>query len=159
MTQLTLSVQGEGFLRYLAAPRSFQLDYPRRSSALYGYEGRESYGEAECGLTLLFLVGEDFLTRDQQMLAVRLPDENELVKTMFQVCSLVRFAIESGEHMINVMDIDNEDVIQTYASGVWQVLQRLSRTIIEEMGIEGNPPDRSYDEMFVAVCFALPSSP
>lgn len=155
MAQFAISVQGETFLQYLAAPRSFQLGYSRRSPEMYGYEGRESYGEAAGGLRLLFMVGEDFLARDKQMLAGKLSDESKLVKTMFQVCSLVRFVIESGEQMVEVMDIDNDDVIQTYASGVWQLFQQLSRGILEEMRIEESPPDRKYEEIFVAECFAL----
>lgn len=155
MAQFTFSLQGETFLQYLAAPRSFQIGYLHRSPEIYGYEGRESYGEAAGGLPLLFLVGEDFLARDLQKLAGKLSDESKLVKTMFQVYSLVRFVIESGEHMMEVMEIDNEDVIQTYASGVWQLLQQLSRGILEEMRIEESPPDRKYEEIFVAECFAL----
>jgi hypothetical protein len=150
---LSLSRETETFLRFLAAPRAFQRTYVRMGDRLYGYEGRESCIEVEDGLPLLLAVGEDNLARDRQKLQGRSGD-NELVEVLFHIESIVRFVVESGSEMIAILDMNNEDEIMYYPSGIWRVLGSLSKGSIQKLGIENSLPD-SYEEVFLSQCVPI----
>jgi hypothetical protein len=150
--QFQLSLQSETLIRFLAAPRAFQLQYCPDSDAKFGYEGRESHAEVDGGLPLVFLVGEDRLMRDY----FRLDGDRALAKSLFHIASLCRFASESN--MMPVLAFDNDDVIETYASGVWQILRQFAQEVLRTMDLDGRAPPASYEDVFLAECFLLSES-
>lgn len=157
MTIELLSPQTNALLRFLVAPRSFQRAYVNREPAEFEYEGRESNCCVSGGLELVFLLGKEHLDWDLPAVDHAMGDESRASDAMAQLRSLIWFVYDVGEHLLTEMDNDDDEAdTRTYANGMWRLLRRLAREVLEELGVAVTPPTLSYEAIFVSLCYAVP---
>ncbi len=143
------------FLQYLAAPSSAQKKYAPQGVRKFGYEGLESYCVLKEGITIVFTLGSEALQFERAKFISKSTAQVETDESILFLCSITRFALESGDLMLWIMERDDQETAH-YISGYWHTMRYFAKKILEQTGVPLDQNIASYKDVFLSQCFELP---
>ncbi len=155
-----LSIETETFLRYLAAPRIFQIAYAPPEPAQYEYDGLGGNARMSGGLPLIFICGSQWLKWETRRFTDEAGEFSPAGSRMFQLSSLLWYVTEVGDYIMSDLEYaEAEEGLQGDADGMWELIRRLASEALAALGLDAKPPVCTYKEVFVAACFKVPGQP